>query len=347
MCYRWLAALVLCVPVWAATEAPNVFPAGSFELLDGGQPRGWNLLPGSAVRTDGANHYLEFTNADPKNSAWAMATLKLDPEWGSLRVSARLRVANLKLGSAGWHNARLILNFRTADGKDAGFPEGPQLRADSDWVTQTVTVDVPATAATLALQPGLWGCTGVMGLDDIVVTPVVKPSPFAGPLLRLDPQRGLVEGSFETLTDDGRQPVGWEWSPAARLMGGAGNHWVRLTNRNPLAAPAIRANLWVRPGTRALTIKVRLKTAGLKCGADPCGHARLVVSSRTIDDEPLASVIGPGVTTDTADWADLSTIVAVPPTARYLVLWIGLWQATGQLDIDDVRVLPAAEKVTR
>ena len=124
----------------------------SNEQLEGNAAKGWKLLPGAELKAEGANHYMQFTNTDPKQSAWALATLKLDPDWGALRVSARIKVTTLKVGPEGWHNARCILNFRTADNKDAGYPQGPLLTADSDWVTQTVTVDIPKNATALIAE---------------------------------------------------------------------------------------------------------------------------------------------------------------------------------------------------
>ena len=333
-----LASLWPALAAGAAPEPANVFPQGNFETLEGGRAKGWTLQPGAELKTEGANHYLQFTSTTG-GSAWALGTLKLDPEWSALRVSARMKVAGLKLGSAGWHNARCILSFRTAGGKDAGFPEPPKLTSDSDWVTQTVTVEIPENAASLHLQPGLWGCQGVMGLDDVVITPVEKPAPFDFRVVGLHKERGLVEGAFETLSTDGKQPQGWEWHLWARLSSARGNHWAKITNENPLAMPAIRTVIRVSPSVRKVLITARMKASGLKCGPEPWQNARVVVSPCAADGQPLPSLAGPALS-KSSDWASVESVAALDPATRYLVLWAGLWQATGVLEIDDIQVTP-------
>jgi hypothetical protein len=333
-----LAAAYQMLAPAAAAEPANVFPEGSCELIENGAARGWTLQPGAELRAEGANHYLQFSSADGKESAWALGVLKLNPDWEALRVTVRLKATGLKPGPDAWHCAHCILNFRTADGKDAGFADSPRLTRDSDWVTQTVTAEIPKNAVALHLQPGLWVSSGVMGLDDVVIVPVDKPGPFVVPALPLRPDGGFVEGTFEVLSADGNQAQGWsEWPAVAELVAADGNHWVRLGNRNPNATPAIRANLRLPPTCRTLRLSVRLKASGLKCGPEPWQNARVVLSPCTADGEPLPSLPGPALTQD-SDWQTLTTTLTPSPQTRYLVLWVGLWQATGVLEIDDVRV---------
>jgi hypothetical protein len=333
-----ICAALVAVRTAPAADPVNVLPHGNFETLDGATPKGWKIMGTAELKTDGANHYLQFTNTDHKTSAWALATLQLDPEWGALRVSARIKATDLKNGPEGWHNARCILNFRTADGKDAGYPQGPLLTADSDWVTQTVTVDIPTNATALHLQPGLWAATGVMGLDDLIITPVEKPSLFPGPIVRLDKDAGFPDGTFETLAADGMLPRGWgEWPVVAQLVNQDNNRWVKITGQNPKAMPTIRTNIRLPPGCKSLRISARMKTTGLKCGTEPWQNARIVVSPCDANARPLPSLAGPALAND-SDWTTLETVVSPLPETRYLVLWAGLWQATGVLEIDDVQV---------
>jgi hypothetical protein len=336
-----LAAVLPMAGLAAPAELANIFPEGSFEQLNGGAAKGWTLQPGAELKAEGSNHYLQFSSADGKESAWALGTLKLNPEWEALRVTVRLKATHLKPGPEAWHCAHCILNFRTADGKDAGFAEAPKLTRDSDWVTQTVTAEIPKNAVVLHLQPGLWASAGVMCLDDVVITPVEKPGPFATSVVRVRPDTGFAEGQFETLSADGKQPQGWgEWPAGAELAEQGGNHWVRLTNRNPKAMPAIRANLRLPQACGELRLTARLKTTGLKCGPDVWQNARVVISPCTADGQPLPSLPGPALTQD-SDWQTLETTLTPSPETCYLVLWIGLWQATGVLEIDDVQMRAA------
>ena len=44
-------------------------------------------------------------------------------------------------------------------------------KADSDWVTQSVELKVPAGATRLNIQPAMFHCTGVFEIADLTVTP--------------------------------------------------------------------------------------------------------------------------------------------------------------------------------
>ena len=58
------------------------------------------------------------------------------------------------------------------EGGSFGYPATvPELKADSDWVTQTVELKVPAGATRLNIQPAMFRCTGVFEIADLTVTP--------------------------------------------------------------------------------------------------------------------------------------------------------------------------------
>ncbi len=95
--------------------------------------------------------------------------MKLTPQIASLSISVRMRATNLKPGKEGWHDARVAMSF---EGVASGFaPQVPELRADSDWVTQVVELKVPKGATRLNIQPALFRCTGVFEIADLTVTP--------------------------------------------------------------------------------------------------------------------------------------------------------------------------------
>ncbi len=81
----------------------------------------------------------------------------------------RLKATHLKVGTEGWHDARVAMSF---EGGTFGYPaQVPELAADSDWVTKTVTLKVPNGATRLNIQPAMFRCTGVFEIADLTVTP--------------------------------------------------------------------------------------------------------------------------------------------------------------------------------
>ena len=110
------------------------------------------------------------------------AYVKVTPQIASLTVSVRMKATNLKIGKEGWHTARVALMF---EGGSFGYPaEVPELRADSDWVTKSVELKVPAGATRLNIQPAMFYCTGVFEIADLTVTPrLVAPTPLGDAVL--------------------------------------------------------------------------------------------------------------------------------------------------------------------
>jgi hypothetical protein len=49
------------------------------------------------------------------------------------------------------------------------YPLNPEVSGNTDWVTNEVSIDIPAGATQLQLDPGLWGSKGLLEIDDIVV----------------------------------------------------------------------------------------------------------------------------------------------------------------------------------
>ncbi len=152
----------------------NLLPQGSFESP--GVPTEWaegfnipNNQEFRVVSEDG-KRWLRIENRDPgRQLDYVHAYVKVTPQIASLTVSVRMRATNLKVGKEGWHTARVALMF---EGGSFGFPPVvPELRADSDWVAESVELKVPAGAKRLNIQPAMFHCTGVLEIADLSVTP--------------------------------------------------------------------------------------------------------------------------------------------------------------------------------
>lgn len=165
---------VFCVVESQAAGQVNLLPQGNFEnpgvntqWAEGFQiPRNREF---QIVSQDG-KHWLRLENRDASRQLDAVhAYVKVAPQIASLTVSVRMRAANLKIGKEGWHTARVALMF---EGGSFGYPPVvPELRADSDWVTKSVELKVPAGATRLNIQPAMFYCTGVFEIADLTVTP--------------------------------------------------------------------------------------------------------------------------------------------------------------------------------
>jgi hypothetical protein len=138
-----------------------------------GKPAGWNIHTpeGTALAGDARNHWVQL-----RDTAVMMHFLKLSPEWTKLTVSARFKLSGYQKGPEVWHGPRVGLRFLDAKNQMVGdYPTQPEIAGNTDWVTKEVSMDIPAGAAQLQIEPGLWGSKGLLEIDDIIV----KASPAA------------------------------------------------------------------------------------------------------------------------------------------------------------------------
>jgi beta-galactosidase len=172
--------VLLCLLGGPGSAQVNLLPQGSFENpgANTGWAEGFNIPKNrefQVISKDG-KHWLRIENTDPgRQLDYVHAFVRVDPRIATLTVSVRMRATNLKVGPEGWHDARVALMF---EGGSFGYPPVvPELRADSDWVTQTVELKVPSGATRLNIQPALFRATGVFEIADLTVTPhLVAPT---------------------------------------------------------------------------------------------------------------------------------------------------------------------------
>src|SRR5262249_44520599 len=143
----------------ADTPAPaNVLVNGNMEAFgaDDGLA-GWAVpdrcKPQVQAIIENGNRFLRVTNDDTAHSVFADQTVKVDPSWKAVTVSARMRATNLKTGKTAAQDARVAYIFKDASGQRIGnWPQVPRVRSDTGWVLRTSTADVPAGAKSLYIQ---------------------------------------------------------------------------------------------------------------------------------------------------------------------------------------------------
>src|SRR4028119_2133179 len=153
---------------YAFAQGQAILPQGTFEQPGiNGKPSGWNIQTpeGTTLAGDGKNHWVQL-----RDGAAMLHFLKLSPEWTKLTVSARFKVSNFEKGLEDWHGPRIGLRFLDDKNLVVGdYPPIPEVAGNTDWVTKEVSLDIPAGATQLQLDPGLWGSKGLLELDDIIV----------------------------------------------------------------------------------------------------------------------------------------------------------------------------------
>jgi beta-galactosidase len=221
-----LLLALLFLPSGRASAQVNLLPQGNFENpgVSTGWAEGFNIPNNQEFRvvSENGKHWLRIENRDGSRQLdYVHAYVKVSPEIASLTVSVRMRAANLKIGKEGWHTARLAMMF---EGGSFGYPDVPELRADSGWVAKSVEMKVPAGATRLNLQPAMFYCTGVFEIADLTVTPrMAAPKRLGDAVLPAGASLGWEKSRVETVNAR-RAEVSldgvWRFTPATDAAAG-------------------------------------------------------------------------------------------------------------------------------
>jgi len=330
------------VLVNAPLDAPSLplgFPQGNFEQLDEkGNPLGWPVLDvrHQKIVEEEGNHFLRTSNDDPNGYPALTLTYRLDPTWQALKIRARMRARNLKVGQQTWQNARLNLTILDALGNRVGNIKVPELTQDSDWVTKETKIPIPENAPFLEIGPGMLAATGTFDIDDIQIEEEKVPNM---PPRSLPVTAGFPEGKFEQVGDDGN-PRGWHLSNPQHIQVAAenGNHFLRLTNENGQATVATEARFKLDPTAHGIKIKVRLRGKDLQVGATSLDNARLDCTFENSQHDRVGRLPNVPSLKQDSDWITLESRGIVPEGAFFIKLAPALVNTTGTFDVDDIQI---------
>ncbi len=215
-----LAGMILLVGAQVQAQV-NLLPQGSFENpgVNTGWADGFNIPNNQEFQiiAEQGRYWLRIENRDADRQLdYVHAYVKMSPQIASLTVSVRMRASDLKIGKEGWHTARVAMMF---EGGSFGYPEVPELRADSAWVTKTVEIKVPAGATRLNIQPAMFYCTGVFEIADLTVTPhLLAPTQVGDAVLPAEMKLDWDQTNVTALNSK-REQISlngiWQFIPAA------------------------------------------------------------------------------------------------------------------------------------
>ena len=115
---------------------------------------------------------------DPKKMTNAYQKYELGAEYGKLTLSFKARVKGLVLGDNKWNDARVILNFGDANGKNIRS-EAVYFQKDvPTWKKSRQTFDIPLEAKTVECLPALHLCkAGSFDVEELSLKLTKGPRP--------------------------------------------------------------------------------------------------------------------------------------------------------------------------
>ena len=159
----------------APAAAPSLIKNGSLEADVDGWPAHWpRLKAGGSWESEGGNHFIRLKSSAPGETVLLYHSIPLPEGTKALRLSWRQRVTDLKVGAQPWFDARIMLEFRSAENQKVGSPGAPNVRKSTDgWVSKTMDFAVPEGVTVLAMMPALFQVeAGTFDLDDIELRPI-------------------------------------------------------------------------------------------------------------------------------------------------------------------------------
>ena len=152
---------------------------GSFEtVLSSGEPVGWYYLRQAKLerhRADQEGFFLTIKNSTPGRAAQALQAIGVNGLFTqSIRLS--LRVSAKQISDAGKNSAaQLFVHFYDDNRSPCGVASiGPWSRT-FDWKETETVVSIPARAKLAVVAVGLFGATGELMIDDIVIKEEAEP----------------------------------------------------------------------------------------------------------------------------------------------------------------------------
>ncbi len=158
-----------------------------------------------------------------------------------------------------------------------------------------------------------------------------------------DPSRPeLVNGSFEQAEGDPPQPSGWHYQRQCRLVvaddAPDGEHYLLFTNADPgRGCQALQGLAVDGRRVRRLVLECAVRGSNLRPGPSP----NLVPLVDIDFYDQRRAVIGQGFVgpwRGTFEWQRERVVIPVPLLAREAIVRIGLFGATGEMALDDIRL---------
>ena len=152
-------------------NSKNVVINGTFDVVEGGQPKGWSMSDGYKVQKDGTNNVL---HASGKVPAWSMVNqdILIPAKARSVTVSGRVRGTITGRETAKVQGVPgLFIACQFLDKTEAGTNDWMMLDGGSDkeWKNLTMTQRIPEGMKALRVGLNLKSVSGEFDFDDIEV----------------------------------------------------------------------------------------------------------------------------------------------------------------------------------
>jgi len=167
------ALLVAATATVVSAQTPLIQNADLQATKDGTWPDHWPKGPASYLtEPDSDNRFLRIDSGGPDKLVLFYRTFDLPAGTTALDLAFKARVTDLQRGAQQWHDARIMMNFKDAEGKKTAAKGIPYFGKSTDgWVERTATIAVPEASVSVEFMPAMFNTTaGTFDIDDIQLT---------------------------------------------------------------------------------------------------------------------------------------------------------------------------------
>lgn len=168
-----IGILALAGAAAAADKPASLLSNGDFETTSGITAVDWPMPTGTSLEVEKGNHFLRLTAGGPGKSVTVYRQIPVD-QAKALRISWRVRWDGVKRGAQPWHDARIVFDFKDADGKALKpNPGHPFYTGSGGWIEKSIDVAVPTGAEVISLMPAIFEAeSGTLDVDDFTITAI-------------------------------------------------------------------------------------------------------------------------------------------------------------------------------
>ncbi len=333
----------LLFPVLAAGLPENIVVNGDFskDANGDGVPDQW--------RCGGASKGISISRADGQSalvidggSLGMEQSVKLQPEWGKVRLTMRMRATNVELGEQDWQDARLAMTFNDAEAKRVGdWPNVFHAKGSTDWVDCDRTYDVPQNAAFLTLQPANFGKSGKVEFAAIKVAVValrdekpVAAKPSAVPSVPLGKIGDNLVRNGDFSKDSSGQPEDWGKAKGVSAVKQDGKSRLVINAANT----GVNQKIPLHPDWHKLKLTMRMKAVDVERGEQDWQDARLAMCFLGADGKRVGDWPNVFSAKGTTDWIACERTYIIPEGAAHLDVTPSNLGKSGRAEFENIRL---------